>query len=126
MNKRTVLIVEDEDFLKTALKVKLTSEGYESLTAADGKEGLQIALAQHPDIILLDIIMPIMDGMSMINKLREDPWGASVPVIFLTNKSPDDEKQINNILNSHPAYYLIKSNSPLEDVIVKIKEVLND
>ncbi len=124
MDKRKVLVVEDEEALRTALVVKLKYGGYETIIAENGEDGLKQALEKHPDIILLDLVMPIMDGMSMMAKLRQDPWGQKVPVIVLTNVSPDNVKQIDEILTTHPAYYLIKSNSPLEDILLKIKEVL--
>lgn len=92
MNK-TVLIVEDEQSLLTILVEKFTQEGIRTLTATNGSAGLASALANHPDVILLDIIMPVMDGMAMLDKLRKDSWGKTANVIILTNLT-DTEKTV--------------------------------
>lgn len=92
MNK-TVLIVEDEQSLLTILVEKFTQEGIRTLTATNGNAGLASALANHPDVILLDIIMPVMDGMAMLDKLRKDSWGKTANVIILTNLT-DTEKTV--------------------------------
>ncbi len=65
-----ILIIEDEALMAAALKKKLESEGFQSLWANDGAEGLKVALDKHPDLILLDIILPTMDGMTVLSKLR--------------------------------------------------------
>jgi len=123
MKKQTkILIVEDDAPLLGALHDKLTHEGFETLGAKNGKEGLEVALREHPDLVLLDIIMPVMDGITMLKKLREDAWGGKVPVIFLTNLSADAEKINQAITRDEPAYYLVKSDYKLADVVEKIKE----
>lgn len=122
-DKKVVLIVEDDSHLKNALHDKLTREGFAVLEAKNGKEGLETALREHPALILLDIIMPVMDGMTMLKKLREDPWGAMARVIILTNLS-DMEKTADAV--EHNSYdYLIKSDWKLEDVVEKVRERLN-
>ena len=124
--KKTILIVEDEVPLKTALNDKLSREGFNVLVAKDGEEGLQIAVINHPDLILLDLIMPKMDGLSMMKKLRaESDWGKRVPIIILTNLSPDEEKINKGITEDMPAYYLVKTNLGVSDVIEKVKERIN-
>jgi two-component system alkaline phosphatase synthesis response regulator PhoP len=80
-----ILVVEDEESLATALKEKVVKEGMEGDVARNGELGLELALRKHPDLILLDIIMPVMDGITMLKKLRDDEWGRSVPVIILTS-----------------------------------------
>ena len=120
----TILIIEDELPLRKALIEKFKHEGFEVLSAVDGEDGLATALTGQPDIILLDIIMPKMDGMTMLNKLREtNAWGKNVPVIMLTNVTADDE--ITRAVNTNePAYYLVKSNWSLNDIVQKVKERL--
>jgi DNA-binding response OmpR family regulator len=121
MNK--ILIIEDEELLRRALTDKFTKENFKVFEASDGKIGLDVALKEHPDLILLDIIMPVMDGMTFLKELRKDDWGANVPVIILTNLS-DGEKAEQGA--SHDVYeYLIKSNYKLEDVVAKVKERLS-
>ena len=85
---KKILIVEDEASLRKALVEKFQREGFETFLAFDGVEGLDQAERIQPDLILLDIIMPKMDGMTMLKKLRESgDWGKQVPVIILTNLS---------------------------------------
>lgn len=73
--EHTILIVEDDVPELNALRDKFTHEGFSILEAKNGEEGLATALREHPDLILLDIIMPVMDGMTMLVNLRKDPWG---------------------------------------------------
>lgn len=123
---KTILVVEDDPPILKTLVDKLTEEGFRIIEAHDGEEGLMIADRDHPDLILLDIVMPKMDGMTMLKKLRQkNEWGKSVPVILLTNLSPDEEKINQGITEDEPAYYLIKTNWSLNDVVKKVRERLN-
>lgn len=97
----------------------------EMSVAKDGEDGLNQALANHPDLILLDILMPKMNGLATLKKLREDDWGKTVPVILLTNLDPDD-KAIDAVSEYDPSYYLIKSDNTPQDVLNKINEVLTN
>ena len=125
-NNKKILIVEDERSLSQALVNKLTLEGFATLTAKNGEEGLKIALREHPDLILLDIVMPRMDGITMMKKLRQtDEWGKNVPVILLTNLSADDEKIMRAVTENEPAYYLVKSDYTISDVVEKVRERLS-
>jgi DNA-binding response OmpR family regulator len=122
--KIKVLIVEDEKSLTKALSAKLGREGFEVMVAHDGQEGLALASEERPDVILLDIIMPKMDGLSMIKELRKmDSYGKRVKVIFLTNLT-DDEK-IFEATESGVYDYLIKSDWKLADLVEKINEKVN-
>src|SRR5690348_10074943 len=103
--KKSVLIIEDEASMLTVLTDKLKELGFDTHQARNGEEGLSVALQVHPSIILLDVLMPKMDGITMMNKLREDEWGKSAPVIILTNVNPDSDKIIKSIVESQPAYY---------------------
>ena len=123
-DKKVILIVEDEVPMLTILQEKILASGYGVLTAKDGVEGLQLATTHHPDIVLLDLLMPHMDGMSMLTKLREDLWGKHVPVIILTNVSPDTDTVLKAIMDTQPAYYFIKSDIKLSEVIEKIEDIL--
>jgi len=124
--KKKILIVEDENSQRKALVDKFTREGFQVLEARDGEEGLRVALNGQPNIILLDMVMPKMDGMTMLKKLRqENDWGKSVPVIFLTNLSSDDDKINKGITEDEPAYYLVKSNWPIIEVVEKVKKRLS-
>lgn len=121
--KKTILIIEDEKVLRDAL-VAMLSGTYQTLEAGNGREGVDSALSKHPDLILLDLIMPEMDGMTAFKLIREDSWGAHVPVIILTNLSATDEQLVEEVVIRKPMHYLIKSDWKLSDVIQKIEDVL--
>lgn len=122
-SKKTILIIEDEAPLLGVLTDTLSENGFTVIQTHDGDEGLRLAQERHPDLILLDILMPKMDGMSMMTKLRQDEWGKTVPVVILTNVNPDSDETIKAIVNNQPAYYLVKSDTKLDDIVEKVKEV---
>ncbi len=122
VQKKTILIVEDEVSLREALKLKLEKEEYLVLEAENGKEGLDLALTTHPDLILLDIIMPVMDGISLFHELRKDDWGKSANVLILTNLSDLEKMAIATERNS--SGYLIKSDWKINDLMIKVRELL--
>lgn len=125
MEKTKILIVEDEDLIRKAYADELADDGFTVLKAKNGEEGLEIALGQQPQLILLDILMPVMDGLTMMGKLRQaNAYGKAVPIILLTNLSAGEEKIMESITKNEPAYYLIKSDWNLSDVVEKIKERL--
>ena len=119
-----ILIIEDEDSQRKVLHDNLTQKGYSILEARDGLEGLAVALREHPDLILLDVRMPKMDGMTMMHKLREDNWGKNASIIILTNYDSSDA-QISQVTIDQPSYFLLKADSPLEKIIEKIQDVLD-
>lgn len=120
----TVLIVEDEPSLSEALKDKFTREGFQTLVARNGEEGLKIAEENIPSIILLDIVMPKMDGVTMFKKLKENQDTANIPVIFLTNLS--NEEQIAEELEGGSYQYLVKSDWDIKDVVGKVRATLHE
>jgi two-component system response regulator/two-component system chemotaxis response regulator CheY len=123
--KTKILIVEDEAVISKTYAEELRDEGFLVITATNGRDGLELALREKPDLILLDILMPIMDGLTMMDKLREkNPYGKNVPIILLTNLSGSEEKIITAIVKNEPAYYFVKSDWTLRDVVGKIRERL--
>ena len=124
--KYTILIVEDEVSLRNALCDKFTRDGFFVFNAKDGEVGLITALREKPHIILLDIIMPKMDGITMLKKLRlENEWSKNVPVVLLTNIGADDEKMIKEIREDKSVCYLVKSNWAIKDMVEKVREMLS-
>lgn len=124
--QQTILIVEDEPALLNVYADELGDEGFRVLKASNGQEGLEYALREKPDLILLDILMPIMDGITMMGKLREkNEYGKTVPIILLTNLSASEEKTIKAIAEDKPVHYLIKSDWSLRNIIGKIREQLH-
>jgi CheY-like chemotaxis protein len=120
---KKILIIEDEVAYIKLLHDEFATNGYKVLEAKNGKTGLTLAKSEHPDIIILDISMPEMDGMTMLEELRKDPYGSSVDVIILTNVEPDNNI-LQTVLENKPTYYLIKSNTQLADLTKKITELL--
>jgi len=122
-NKK-ILLIEDDEAMLQALYDIFAENGFLVYKARDGQEGLMVALKEHPDIILLDILMPRMDGLIMMKKLRKDEWGKTVPIVLLTNVTPDSDSTIRSIVEHKPAYYLIKSDVTLEATLEKVQDVL--
>ena len=118
-----ILIVEDDATQRKALSDTLIQKGFSVIEAKNGVEGLETALREHPDVILLDVRMPDMDGMTVMHKLREDTWGKKALIIILTNYDTSGD-QLRQITTDSPAYYLIKANTSLEAVFEKIQEIL--
>lgn len=126
MNKAIykILIVEDEKMMQDILTARLSKEPiFQVFTASNGQEGLYSAFANSPDLILLDVQMPVMDGITMMKELKKDPRGKDIPVIFLTNFDTD-ENILQKISEDKPAFYLIKANISMDEVVSKVKESL--
>ena len=119
-----MLIVEDDASLRGALCKKFIKEGFNVLSAEDGEEGLKTALEQHPDLILLDILMPKMDGLTMLKKFRESDKDKNTPVMLLSNLT--DVQDISEALLLGAKEYLVKSNWKLEDLVKKVGEKFNN
>ena len=119
INKK-ILIVEDEAPLRNAVADILSFEGFTVLQAKNGQEGLDLALKEHPDLILLDLMMPVMDGLTMLEKMRQDAeWGKNAAVILLTNLN--DPEKIAQATSAGSYDFLVKSDWNIEDVVKKIK-----
>lgn len=112
---KKILIVEDETQLLNVLNDALSQEGFSVIKASDGKKGLELALAEHPYLILLDTNLPIMNGIAMLRELRKDPIGKDIEVVMLTNYS--EYKLLADALALGAHDYLVKSDWKLEDVI---------
>ena len=123
MNERKrplVAFIEDDAILLKTISESLEEEGFDMLPASNGEEGLEKVIKEHPDIILLDILLPKMDGLIMLKKLREDEWGKNVPVIILTNLR--NSERLSRALELGARDYLVKSDWRIDDVISKVKE----
>ncbi len=121
-SNKKILVVEDDIDLCEAIAEKFKSENFEVFEASDGEDGLEKALKIRPDLILLDLIMPKMDGTTMLRKLREDEWGRLVPVIVLTNIS--DAEKLAEALEIGVDEYLLKAEWKLQDIVDKVKKIL--
>lgn len=119
---KKVLVVEDEAKMRQILVEELKKQGIATIEAKNGKEGLESALRDKPDLILLDLIMPVMDGLEMLNKLREEEKGKSIQVIVLTNAG--DFGKIAQAIEKGICSYLVKSDITTEDLVKKVKDFL--
>lgn len=97
-------------------------KNFEVITAQDGASGLRSALQHHPDLLVLDITLPVMDGLSMLKSLRQDKWGSNVPVMILTNR--DDSTNMSAMMNNKITGYFIKADNKLSDIVKEIQEML--
>ena len=118
----SILIIEDEEPLLYALLDKFSTEGFTVISAKNGSEGLKLALQKHPDLILLDILMPEMDGMETLNELRKDEWGKDVPVIMLTNLN--DSYNVSQGMELKVNHYWVKSDWNINDLASEVKAEL--
>ncbi len=120
--KPKVLLIEDEALLTRMYSKKLESDGYECFIAENGAEGIKLTKEKKPDIILCDIMMPVKDGITTLQELKEDEETKGIPVIMLTNLS--DDKYTEQALSIGAISYLVKSQLVPADVVKKVKEVL--
>jgi len=122
MDKKKILVVEDETDIQKILQENLRGAGYDVISATNGVDGVKAALAEHPDLILMDVIMPVKDGISAIKEIRRDDWGKNVPIVVLTNLS--DGERANLVSDFGVKDYLVKADWDLHEVVAKIKEML--
>ncbi len=119
-----ILVVEDEPAMLDALIDNLQAAGFgHVLQARNGEDGLVLAVQEKPDLILLDIIMSKMDGMSMLKELRNNVKTRDIKVILLTNLTADDAV-MGGVVANEPSYYLVKSDHSISDIVEKVKETL--
>ncbi|MEK7066860.1 MAG: response regulator [Patescibacteria group bacterium] len=117
-----ILFIEDEVSLQTTLGGALKEAGFEIENAYDGETGLKTAQTSKPDLILLDLILPKMDGFQVLRDLKSGAGTKDIPVIVLTNLESADD--VGKVIALGATTYLVKSNYELGDIVVKIKEVL--
>lgn len=122
-DKIKVLIIEDEEMLVNMYISKFEKEGFEIQKAINGKDGIAKAKEFHPDIILLDIIMPEMDGFMVLKQLKADDDTKNSKVIMLTNLGQDEDIEKGKQLGAND--YLVKANLTPAQVVDKVKELLN-
>ncbi len=119
---KKILVIEDEATLQKALTEVLEQADYEVFSALDGEKGWDLAVEENPDLILLDIILPKMDGFEVLRNLKGDPATAKIPIIILTNLS--DLNDIQKALDLGADTYLVKADFHLDDVLNKVGQML--
>lgn len=119
---KKVLFIEDESALQRAASQVLTEEGFRVFSALDGELGLALAKREQPDIILLDLVIPKLDGFQVLGEIRQDPTTKNIPVIILSNLEGSGD--VERALELGATTYLVKTNYRLDEVVEKIKGVL--
>ncbi|MDD5341579.1 MAG: response regulator [Patescibacteria group bacterium] len=123
-NKVKILLVEDDTFLVEMYTTKFEIEGFGVISAEDGVKGLEMAKKENPDIILLDILMPKMDGFAVLDALKKDKSTADIPVVLLTNLGQKDD--VKKGFEKGAVGYLIKAHFMPSEVVEKIKKILKE
>ena len=119
---KTVLIVEDEQSMQRALKNKLEHSGYTVVTANDGEGAVDALRSAKPDLVLLDLIMPKLDGISVLRQMKADDALRGIPVVILTNLSSGDK--VAEAMQLGTFDFLVKANYSLDDVLKKVNDRL--
>lgn len=119
-----ILIIEDDPDMGYTINEMLQAAGFRTMSVTDGQAGLTLALAHHPEVILLDLKLPKLSGKSVLSKLREDPWGKYVPVIVLTNE--EDTKTIADTLEHSAQEYFIKADTDLGTIVDSVQGLLSN
>jgi len=117
-----ILIVEDDPLISRMYQKIFTFEGHEVVTAGDGEEGLVLARSDHPTLILLDVMMPKLNGLEVLERLKADPELEKIPVVMLTNLS--SEKDAETALSKGAVKYIIKSEYEPKEIADMVKEIL--
>ena len=119
---KKILFIEDESALQITFGDMLSKQGYEMIKAMDGKTGLDLAKEKTPDLILLDLILPKMDGFGVLKGLKEDEETKDIPVIILTNL--ENTGDVQRALELGATNYLVKANYTLTEILEKIEKIL--
>jgi two-component system KDP operon response regulator KdpE len=125
LSKPLVLVIEDEKSILESISGAIGDRGMRVIQATNGVDGLTSAIGRRPDLILLDLGLPKMDGLTLFSKLREDEWGKTAKVIIFSATDPDG-RILESINELRPAYYLVKSNWSLDDVVQRIEELVRE
>ena len=118
-----VLVAEDDKFLIKAYSAKLAKEGFAVILATNGNEATAKTKIEHPDVILLDLVMPEKNGFDALYELKQDETTKDIPVIITSNLSQETDIKRGKDLGA--ADYLVKSDTPIQEIVGKIKQVLS-
>lgn len=122
MKKKTILLIEDEQ-LQIEVMLRALRKEYNTLLATDGREGLNMARSENPDLIILDVFLPKMKGTEVLKKLKSDEDTKDIPVIVMTHLEDEEVyKQVKETSNREP---LVKKDYTVEEIIKKIEDRLN-
>jgi len=119
---KKVLFIEDEPSLQKTLGDVLNENGYQAINALDGEIGLRMAKTEKPDLILLDLILPKMNGFEVLRLLKENEETKDIPIIVLTNL--ENIEDVNKVISLGAIAYLVKAQYSMEDLLKKVKEII--
>lgn len=119
MSIPTVLIVDDDENIRELYSDAFTNAKINVLIASNGAEGVSLALQHHPNAILMDVMMPVMDGHVAVNNIRKDAWGKTATVVYLTNMS--DAENVIHAVEQGSSEYIIKANLTPKEVVNHVR-----
>lgn len=118
-----ILVIEDDKFLRELVIQKLAREGFDTSEAVDGEEGVKKVKEEKPDLVLLDLILPGIDGFEALQRMKEDPELVKIPVIILSNLGQKDD--VEKGLKLGASDYLIKAHFTPGEIIAKVRNILS-
>lgn len=119
-----ILIAEDEKALQNILSKRFEEQGFVVSTADNGRACITMATEQKPDAIILDVLMPEMNGIECLKAIRDTSWGKEIPILVLTNLTADDSDLVKAIFEKSPNFYLVKMDWSIDSIIEKVHEML--
>jgi len=119
---KKILVIEDDVFLRRIISKKLLKEGYSVVEAIDGEKGLKAVKEEKPDLVLLDLVLPEMDGFEILDKVKKDPVIFKIPIIVLSNLG--DKKDIEKGMKMGAADFLVKAHFTPGEIVNKIESIL--
>lgn len=123
MGKR-ILVVDDEKDLRELLQQRLVKEGYDVSVASDGQEAIDFCRSSHPDLVLMDVALPRIDGYQACEAIKSNPAAEDIPVLFLTGKELEPQSIINRC-NELGARGFLRKPCETKELLAKIKEILS-
>lgn len=118
-----ILIVEDDQFLRELIVQKLTKENFDIVEAQDGEEGIKMIQTENPDIVLLDLILPGIDGFEVLSRAKNDPKTAHVPIIILSNLGQEEDVQRGLQLGA--VDYMVKAHFTPGEIVERVRSILD-
>lgn len=122
MDKKVILIIEDDTFFQNLISKKLVNEGFEVLVASDSRQALSILEEKKPNLIILDLILPVLDGFGILSIVKKDEKTKDIPVIILSNLGQKEE--IERAIALGAVDFMIKVNFTPEEIVRKIKSII--